>query len=117
MIGDQRLLFSGLHLHHSPLVVGVESGEDAAVGAEVRVAHVRLLDGAGQVERERAEVVSGHGASIARNRRSGEWRSRQYGAAAIAAVGVAREVVGDVAQRVGQLAASEMQHFWSGAMS
>ena len=38
--------------------------ENAAVRTEVRMTHVRLLDGAGKIEREIAKVVGRHGTGL-----------------------------------------------------
>src|SRR5690606_29317343 len=40
---------------------GIERGEDLLLHAEVRVTHVRALDGLRKLERERAELPAGHG--------------------------------------------------------
>jgi hypothetical protein len=45
---------------HAPGLVGTERGEDLAAHPEVRMVHVRFLDGLGKTERQGPEFLRGH---------------------------------------------------------
>src|SRR5688572_22393146 len=71
---DELVLLLGSELHHAPLLAGPERRENSAVRAEVGMAHVRLLAGVLQAERDLTEIVGRHGEQ---ERTPGRQRSQQ----------------------------------------
>src|SRR5206468_11812259 len=57
---DEPLLLPGRELHHAVQVIPMNRGEDSAVHAEIRVAHVLASNGIAHPEREAAEIVGAH---------------------------------------------------------
>ena len=53
-------LLSGFSLTIPIAKPGLQRGEDAAVGAEIGMTHVRAFDGAGHPEGDAAKVIAGH---------------------------------------------------------
>jgi hypothetical protein len=54
------MLLVWCELDHSPLVIGMDGCEDPAVGPEVRMSHVRTLDGVLHSQCNTAKVVKTH---------------------------------------------------------
>ena len=57
MLAQEHGLFLRRELHHPEPILRVQAGEHAAVGAEVRMVHVRALGGAVEGQHDLAEVV------------------------------------------------------------
>lgn len=60
MLAHERMLLIRCELDHSPLEIGMDSCENPAVGAEVRVPHVSTLDGVLHSQCDTSELVRTH---------------------------------------------------------
>ena len=60
MLAQENGLLLRRELHHPEPILRVQAGEDAAVGAEVGMVHVRALGGAVEGQQDLAEIVGSH---------------------------------------------------------
>src|SRR5688572_24581570 len=64
LIAHEFPLLLRRQLHHTPSLVRSERREDLSANAEIRMAHMFLLQGRGKSQRKRSKFVSSHGSLI-----------------------------------------------------